>query len=1748
MDDILNTQGEQVPDLDSMFPEPTPTIKPPINAIRTRASTMALLSEDPNKRVETYQAMVAEGEQGDNSLYKMKQEMVAQTARKLDMKGVLSILSDATIPMERKQAAIESIKNSPLLSDDKVLLATNSLAAPSKNEKPEQESARITISESLGDMSRSAEERQALINAHGAQLDDLSSKTFFEMLELYVMPFGNNINAGKIRNAIAEKQGIKLSPWQRIKNYIFAGSATAETAQILQNVPVDKRAEFTQALIDTISKNSGILFSNNNQFAQFDKAQSILQEGGYSDTQKWLDNITPLIDLIGVGQAIRGGSRILRPGAKTAEAAKTIDPAKLPTSPQVPDGVILPSAPAPKPPMPSREAPKPIHEKLIEQKIEEDKKWFTGSTSSGRTETRTLDEQATKKNADQQFAGPGQYITTDRGLAGTYGGKEGRAYQVEAPFDNPFVFETVDPTTRKSNKTLYDEMVKELGSKTAANKKLAEQDYDAILFKNSQGQEIANIFNKKKLTDIGPAREPVKSFGELKLVDDVERVEINSTVRTENPVSPAKIIQQTNPEQAKEVFKSVFESVGDEVAQALYGTSKLEAIASDILPQATTRMGAVVSRVANIQPSLKDVLDIPDELVDIMHSSGAMEFTKEEKAAARANVVNDFNSVKGITINDAMSSFAIDGGRIKISAVYGVPGGSWLRAEDAITQTLEALKGYGVRLDEITLLKKDGIDHVPVDAASEIGKDGNYLIRVDTYHDIDPTDVGRMFEPDVKRNAIDRISPWVPMLTDPARWVADAASMLHPVYTGAASNAIDLTSRFDKYMLDMANQYAERWKSLSKSEKDAVNLYIREANFKELKFDPVDLKARGFTDDQIEAVRSWRKFWDAHYYLENYDVVKTLNAGGYELFDNGTDRLVAKSIAKNTTLGGELNGNRIVGGSPIYNPDTGNVVTLTKSEIDDLYNNGGTLARLRRSADFNGITAELIIVRNTNTSYLRKIRESDSILNYRDGYFQLQYKAPKFVDEVTRENGKIVKRKAIAVAGDTAEAEAFASRSRSVNQNANVEYVVRGDDRAMQRGSDDWWDIHSATGRIAQRQRGKLLEDASGMNHLGDGDYILNPVESAIRSARSIAGRTAMRPVLETARARFVQQYSDLLFSDGRGGFKYPSSLSEIGSKGEFTSSRVADARTTWQYIHYLENGYINGIDNFLKAALNYTADTLGKLKLSKAERVIAGAAEDMVGPVALAKSTTFHAFLGTNPLRQLIIQPHQVVRTWAYNPIGWITGGIIKYAGGYPASKLGIPVSKDVAAFSKWLDESGMLDSVDRQNLVRGALVDAAESQNRVMRMFGKSLAVPRKIGFDTGEMANLIGHSAAVWDRYKRLGKDLSDKAIRAEAHSEVRALTYEMNFAGDMPYNQTSAAMVLQFMQVPHKAFLQMTNRKLDRVTRARLITGDLLFWGPPTFLISEIFGGDILPDDPKLREAFSWGLEGILLNEMFTSLFGEDTKIDWSGLAPYDMTGWANFFTAMREDGMGTMLTNSPAGQLFLKEGSRFHNAMKSMGRYFAGFVEEQQQPETFLSMLHEMAKISSGYNNAQEAYSESIRAQLAIDAIERLDKYGNAIDRTVTNPESIARMFGFGTIATRDLYAIAKITSKDNKQYNDEVRKVYNSIRQYYAKELPNGANNPEFITSVTGALLHAFRDDPVAQEMVYKQWVMDMQTKDQQLLYQMMKRSDIPNAETFKDDVRRSPLSEEQKQMLIERIDSVKNAREQLKALQQKEQ
>ena len=1224
---------------------------------------------------------------------------------------------------------------------------------------------------------------------------------------------------------------------------------------------------------------------------------------------------------------------------------------------------------------------------------------------------------------------------------------------------------------------------------------------------------LDNLSGLLDIVGIGAILKPGKA-----LVKGSSSISRNAAVNPTRPTSVFNSVGSANPERGREMFSMIVQSEGDELSEALTGVGRSDAIMSSVAPQAISETGEVAAKVPAVQ---KKLIEVDPEAVRVLHDDGGIYITQKDKQRALANITNDIHNAKGLTIHDNMVQVGLDGNRVQIRAVYGTDEGGFLRAEDAISQAKFSLREYPIGDGDITILKRTGdvYDEVPLDLVK--GVDGDYMVQVKINKAIDPTDVAGLESLDVKRNFFDRIPSLISTKAGSiSRHLLDASSMLSKSITGAAEVAVDRAVRLDKVLLKEHDEFAKMYMGLEEVRRAKVYEYLKEANFKGIELSEGELVARGFTGGEISAINKWRKAWDTHFFLENRDLARTLSIKGFKLFDDGVDRFFVKPVTKINNPG------------KVYDASLGVVRTMSKEEIDGLYDAGGTLARFRSAENIDGDVVEYMMVHNTPGSYARAIRETDQVLNYRKGYYQIQYNAPRFIIKKVRDkSGNVMYEKAIGVAGNTQDAERFLERQARMDGVAPEDWgFVRGDRNQLSVEDDVYWDLQKTSGRIAQRRRGESLENASGTVHVGDSDFIADPVESAIRAARSISGRATMRESLEFSKIRAMQQF-EKVFPKSGGRTVWPRSAEEIGRE-QMHSKLSSDARTTWEYLNYLENGYHNSIDEAWKALSNGLADFAGSIGLTKTERAMVAAGS--VGPLNKARSAAFHAYIGTNPLRQLIIQPHQIVRTLAYDPVASvqaITDGR-KYLA-WLASGKKLDEQDEVV---KFIRDSGMLDAVDRHNLVRASLSDMAESTSKGRRVAGKTkrlvLDTPRKYGFDLGEQVNLLHHMLTVRRRFINQGRNLSDKAVRDEAYAEARALSYSMNYAGDMPYNQNFMNAFLQFMQVPHKAIMQVTtNRRLTPAERTRLAMFDATMWGIPAVSVAEMLGQDILPEDKVLRDTVVHGLEDVILNKVINMVTGSENEIDFSSLAPYDLTGWGKFMTAMWEDGLHSVIINSPSGQLFTGNNPRITNSIRRMSRFFGYTEDPQLSPATMTEALGEVAKISSGFSNA-------FKASIILEQSRIADSKGYVLKDDASNVEAIAQMFGFQSKDVSSFYELSRKLSEDRggRIKKNDVQKLVDEAFYLYQNRMDEGDTQTDLILNVTDVMFRVFKD-PADREIVMKEVNKRLKETNYSLIPKVVEYAKLKGSEDVKSMIKRSSLSEDEKSKLLDVVQHILDAK-----------
>lgn len=1202
----------------------------------------------------------------------------------------------------------------------------------------------------------------------------------------------------------------------------------------------------------------------------------------------------------------------------------------------------------------------------------------------------------------------------------------------------------------------------------------------------------------------------------------------NEAVRTEvQPISLIETYKDVNPEQYARAYKAIASDETGKVAEAMAGASREEAIASAHTPEQASKNGEVEARPTDVEgdnvnrvapePVAKPEFDLDETVAQEISTSGKIYLTAAEKDRAVQTVVNDFQSATGITSRHEMTTVADNatGGKT-ISAVYGNGSYGFSNAADAIELAKVSLRKYGVQDSDIQLLKRSGDKYVPVDMKTASGN-GDYLVRVNYDYGYDPHQMD-MDTLTVKKNFFDRLPIGTPLSLDPA-------STFDPVIFMGANVAVDKGSRLQRNMLEMGKEFTDNYIKLGKDGKAKVWNFILEANEKGIGLSPLEIAKYSFTKPEKEALKKWRRYWDNQYHLENRDAGKTLHAQGYKVLEDvsGNTRLFAREIQKHK-----------LGREDVYNPLSGSVGIIPAQDLDALYARGGTVAKLRTPALINGDYVGYIISENkAGATYLRSIVETDAVLNYRKGYFQVRYTGPKFlVERIKNKRGEIIGERAIANASNTRDAFLAGKRQAASTgkifgeaKDLKADYYVRGDVKLDRNVEDQhMFDSQASAGRTAQRLRGKPLRDASSPTNFGPQyNHIMSPVDSLIHAAGSIAKRTSMRDYLTATKERAVQQYGSYFPKDEFGKPTWPSSRGEIGGKGEQSSKGVADARATYDYIASMENAAANAVDDFTREFLNGVAEIFGDLstrsgKASKALSLMEQGlrkAGDLPGPTTLLKSAGNAAFIALNPLRQIVLQPSQALMLLAnyprsapqavrdlaaflmYKTHPSMLKGAAKNAGRTEAEMLEV---------IRQADATGLAAGVDSHSLVSGSLSQLAE----MSRYSGKRFPVvsglvrkARQVGFDAGETINILSAFFTIRDDFLRQGGKL-DAAGLDHVQATARNYTGNMNQAGEMKFARGTFGVLTQYMQQPFKSAMAVANRQLTRAEKTRLLGMQaVLFPGIGLWAWESFF--DKLPEDETTRQILEEGLEGYLFNHAISAIAGREVHIDFRSLAPANMYGSYEVIHNLVTMDLMEALANTPSGQLLLGSSPRITDAWRQAARYFH-LVDDTATPTEFLQVVNGFMSISSGFSNMAKArYMWSARR--------KLNSMGGVTVEDTGKLEAIFAAFGFPTMQEAKAAELNQAMYEQTQAHKDDITLYYKEMKRLLNKQ---GISNddPRFIQRVLTEI-YRYDDSFATREMIQGLIKKDMKDKEGSLFNRLIDLTKLPDTSKTRETIGR---------------------------------
>ena len=1210
-----------------------------------------------------------------------------------------------------------------------------------------------------------------------------------------------------------------------------------------------------------------------------------------------------------------------------------------------------------------------------------------------------------------------------------------------------------------------------------------------------------------------PVKAGIKTFTRIgRGTEHIVRDAFRANARAlENPNAPAKVVQDSNPSVARELHAQMASDETEGAAQALYGVSRQDAIVDDVQAQVKSTDGTVKYKVGDLD------LEVRKDAVDVALDTGEIERTAKEKRALHNKYTSLYENVKGMSMRREMTQVGIvedvvtknpDG--VSVDVLYGPAEGGFNNAQDAIDMSLWAMKDLGVTENNITLMQRVGDRYVPttvkeVEASNAtkaaletahvrnetlLATTDDFLVQVKSEYKFKDSGVGNAWsDTSVKNNIFDRIGAGAGVIGEKTAGVfsaiqtyaLDPASMIDPTTFKAASKGVARSAAVEKEILEVGNKFAKGFVGLGKKEQAVVEDIIKEANHKGIKYSNTTAAAEGLSAKQIQTLTDWKTTWDTIFVLENADAVRSLRGDGFkEFIDSATDtKLFAKPVQKHT-----------VDNPTIYDQTTGKPKLLTNQELDELYEGGGTLARTRSPQSVGNTDYDLVLVSGKKgDAHLRELNNNSAVLQYREGYYSVKYKDRWFVDQTFSKTGGTEYSRAMATAPSKKEADLLKRRMEAEHPDSTF-HNPRLDNKGSKQSDSDSWDMTHNLGRTTQRARGERLAGVSDMGGIDPSQAnIMGPVESMLSSARSTANRVGLKKVIDTSKARFAKQHEAYMPVDPlTKTTQWPSDISGIKDRkaGTFDSKTLADARTEWNYINYLENGYINHIDELYRGLMNGLATRAGGAS-ENLEKALAYMSTTR-GPTGAGKNIAFNAYLALNPMRQAAIQGHQAVQLAANFPkelvrdIPTMVPILTAIQMGAKADQLpkamlkaaGIDAS-EAATMYRVFKESGLVAQIDKQNLIRNGMSHLADqstatvqSTRKVGSYAGRVVDVSRKVGFDTGENFNMMTAWLAHYGRAKRRGLDVKNKEVADNITAESINYTYNMNAAGDMRYNSDSLGLLFQFLQVPHKAFTQMAfNRVLTGAERGKLAAYNLLMYGIPSAVFYELTP-ELFPEDPDLQHAAVFGFESLALNKMLNDQVG--TMTDFSSFSPTGAYGLYETVTGMLTTEISDLIAATPSGKLFIGSSPRITNAFRSIGRAFGLTEDFKETPTTKTMAGKEFLKIASGFSNV-------FKGNYMLEKGRTL----SGLDLTVTEEDAF-RTSVFGLQTADESMARLQMNRyfRDSKKIKDDVKAFYN----LYKGQLRNagiGTDEMEWGVRVLNEAFVLWNKEPAVLELVNKQ-------------------------------------------------------------------
>lgn len=1693
----LNPKDDSNITLEDVSPEVQPPAATSNKASNTNlAAYSAMFSENPDEVLTNYDAVSGQMEESGQSGVSDRLISNAQAVQAEKVKTVLpSMLADPTISDEDKRKAIENVfDETSSIYHPANILASEALIQPMPEESKESEDVRFDSSMVINRANAIKRAKQNLLNQELAKYNPTVTNKVLDILQLMV-PGANQYMTAKARS---EATGETL--WSYIKSFISPGSSEQDIRDMIANAPPDKQVLIAQHLLDVVKNTGGIVMSNPNHFKQVQLMQQVVGQGEISDQSKFLDAVSSVADLaFGAGtiaKALEGAKAIK--AAKASRAAAAADEAAgeafvrgaPKNGPSGPSGasqgtsagreLVVPNT------IVSKVQPVSVSQVLKDTNPEQFRTLHTAMANDQSGKVADAAYGTTREDAIITDLGP--QVATDTGSV---------TAKVNTPDANVLKDLDIDPDLEFFVK--HDGAIYYTDKQKAANNARITNDFS----------QAFGVTSRKEMFQI---------LGKLD-------AKFNGNTATIRAVYGPQQSGFNNPESAIEAVKFALRDYGvtDE------HITLLKRDGGDYVPvDPKTVTGGVDPgfSVATSDADIKKAYDAGNFAETVVNGNKIRLVGVDHGGDVRQVTAFDTNGKQIGQVLYGQGGERIDNPNVKVdpewqrkgvaSAMYDYAEKHGAKFPTPDTQRFSRSEAGQAFRDARANSKRPRL---------EFGGNGNgdYLVRVDMDYKYNPSTMSDYPINSVKNNIFMRSGVLQGDLGAGSlqRHLVNITSMLEPHLTLGMSKAVTKSAGVMREFVRLATDATKDFSKLKAAEKATVMSMIREGNYVGKWWNETEMQAAGLSDLAKDSLRKFRKYWDNHFFFENLDHTKTLSNAGYMMFESAAHdtKLWARPI--NSVMG-------VPDNVKVYDPVLDQVRVMRDDELVDLYNKGGKIGKLEFPEFIGDQPFQHIVSQETAADgYLRAFNEFDQTLNYRPGYYHVAYKNPMYVVKRIKDSaGREIATRAVANAANTKDAEILAKR---LSEADGDEYFVRPDQQSQFARDTDNRSVQRARGRSPQRLRGKRLENASANVNDPSQSHIQSPSEAMINSARSISRRVSMRDPLDAMKHGLLEQYGKLMPQEN-GRAVFPSNILDIKNPtGEVKyNKQVADARSTFEYIRQMEVGYVNHIDEGYKALLNKVGDILGDAS-TKTDGVVSSALQKAEGGVRTASTVrptkvlrtganTF--FIVANPIRQLLVQGHQVAQLVPLNPQFFANPKNIALVDYIISKQLGVPnleeilakVGIDATEAEKIWNQyktSGNYAAVDVHTMINDSLKDfvdgvtpAQKVATAAVQYASKPISLLRKVGFDAGENFNQLLSWLVFRDRAIKAGRSMDDKAVADEVAATATNFTGNMNKAGQNPYEANTLSIGLQFMGWAHRwAGIMTGNRIFSKGDKAKLWAYTLALYGIPGGLAGYGMFQSILPDDPDTRDTIIQGLAGAAYNKIASVISGEDIHADWSGsLSPFDMYGTASHLKEVMTGDIGALFTDSPAGTMFFGGNPKITNLVKDAAKWSNLSEDDKDHPTKLSTVAKDFLQLFGGLSNAY-------KAKYAFETGKKLSSYtGKITDKDITNTQALLLAAGIPDFDEAKTRYINGVMYDSYKELESDVQKFHDERKRL----LLNDDITPDqfkYYLAMTNEFFRAFPNSTEANQIYRRLVRKDIESGDARAIKQIMSMHGMMNKE-----------------------------------------